>query len=238
MSRNKIFNELKKYNIEDLYRKYFLVKYQDSSYEQVIRILLEDRLIPFNLLELESITYLWEKYDWARVIILENIDMIISNNDYHKLSTILDLVMGDREQFIKLCQKIFSSEDIAKRVLLIDILLDHGFPASEELVINPLYQKNSEEKKMEKNSIFDILEYRIDHPDIQEILFNHYEELFESAIHEKMQILSSVCNLFPQVSSNLIEKYSLLLSGFLQIPSENQKWADAILSEIIERKIV
>lgn len=55
MSRNKIFNELKKYNIEDLYRKYFLVKYQDSSYEQVIRILLEDRLIPFNLLELESI---------------------------------------------------------------------------------------------------------------------------------------------------------------------------------------
>lgn len=117
MSRNKIFNELKKYNIEDLYRKYFLVKYQDSSYEQVIRILLEDRLIPFNLLELESITYLWEKYDWARVIILENIDMIISNNDYHKLSTILDLVMGDREQFIKLCQKIFSSEDIAKRVI-------------------------------------------------------------------------------------------------------------------------
>lgn len=234
MSRNKIFNELKKYNIEDLYRKYFLVKYQDSSYEQVIRILLEDRLIPFNLLEVEPIVYLWEKYDWARVIILDNIDIIISNNDYHKLSTIVDLTMSDKEQFMKLCQKIFSSKDIAQRVLLIDILLDHGFPASEELVINPLYQ-NSEDRKMEKNSLFDILEYRIDHPDIQEILFNHYEELFESAIHEKMQILSSVCNLFPQVSSNLIEKYSLLLSLFLQISSENQKWADEILSEIIER---
>lgn len=171
MSRNKIFNELKKYNIEDLYRKYFLVKYQDSSYEQVIRILLEDRLIPFNLLEVEPIVYLWEKYDWARVIILDNIDIIISNNDYHKLSTIVDLTMSDKEQFMKLCQKIFSSKDIAQRVLLIDILLDHGFPASEELVINPLYQ-NSEDRKMEKNSLFDILEYRIDHPDIQEILFN------------------------------------------------------------------
>ncbi len=234
MDKSKILEELKKYNMEDLYREYFLIKYQDPSYEQMIRILLEDRMIALNLLETKTITYLWKKYDWVKTIILENIDIIISNNDYSKLSTIVELSMSERELFMKLCQNIFNTENIEKRILLIDILLDLGFPANEELVINPLYQQNSKDKKMEKNSIFDILEYRLDNLDIQEILLNHYEELFKSAIHEKMQILSAVLNLAPKISSDLIEKYELLLSVFSQISSENQKWADEILSEIIK----
>lgn len=234
MDKSKILEELKKYNMEDLYREYFLIKYQDPSYEQMIRILLEDRMIALNLLETKTITYLWKKYDWVKTIILENIDIIILNNDYSKLSTIVELSMSERELFMKLCQNIFNTENIEKRILLIDILLDLGFPANEELVINPLYQQNSKDKKMEKNSIFDILEYRLDNLDIQEILLNHYEELFKSAIHEKMQILSAVLNLAPKISSDLIEKYELLLSVFSQISSENQKWADEILSEIIK----
>ena len=233
MDKNKILEELKKYNMEDPYRTYFLDKYQDSSSEQVIRILLEDRIIPLDLLEIEPITYLWKKYDWVKAIILENINIMISNNDYNKLSTMIELSMSEKELFMKLCQKIFSSDDIAKRVLLIDILLDLGFPASEELVINPLYQKDSEDKKMVMNSIFDIMEYRINDQNIQEILLNHYEELFESAIYEKMQILASVLDLSPNIDSPLIEKYGLLLSYFKQISSEDQKWADEILSTII-----
>ncbi len=233
MDKSKILEELKNTDMENPYREYFLVKYKDPSYEQVIRILLEDGIIPLNLLETAPITYLWGKYDWAKEMILKNIDNVVSNNDYNKLSTIVNLAMGEKEQFIQLCKSIFGSEDIVKRVLLIDILLDYGFPACKELVISPLYQKKSEDKKMESNSIFDILEYRLDDYNIKEILLNHYEELFESAIYEKMQILSSVLELSPNINSPLIQKYGLLLSYFKQISLENQKWADEILSSVI-----
>jgi len=238
VEKNKILEELKDYTSEDIYREYFLNRYQDSSYENTIRILLESGIVPIHLLKVEPITYLLKKYEWAKVIIFENIDTVISSFDYNKLSAILELSMGDKELFMKLCQKIFSSEDIAKRVLLIDILLDYGFPASESLIIKPLYrvssEKDSDKKKMEKNSILDILEYRLDDSDVRQVLLNYHEELFESSIHEKMQILSSVLTYFPHVESPLIEKYGLLLSYFQQIPSENTKWADEIISTIID----
>ena len=100
MDKSKILEELKNIDMENPYREYFLVKYKDPSYEQVIRILLEDGIIPLNLLETAPITYLWGKYDWAKEMILKNIDNVVSNNDYNKLYTIVNLAMGEKEKFI------------------------------------------------------------------------------------------------------------------------------------------
>lgn len=133
---------------------------------------------------------------------------------------------------------MLKNETITKRILCMDVLLDLGFPISEQLIIEPLCKKTEGnqqlEPEMEKNSVYEILEYRLDDPDIQEFLLTHYEKLFASSIQEKMQILSSVIDISPDIDSDLIKKYQVVLSYYRQIPSENQKWVDEILSKIIE----
>ena len=233
---NTILEEVRVYEEKDIYTKYFLPRYRNIEDERTIEILLKNRTIPLNILETNVIIYLWETYSWAREFFIENIVEICNSFHYDKITQLIALSMSQKDDFLNLCRNIFGSQNTTMKVMTVDILLDLGFPATEELLIEPFLIKNedgSHPPKMEINSIFDILEYRFKDEEIKEVFLNHYEELFESAIHEKMQILSSVLELSPNISSLLIEKYGLFLSYFRQIPSENQKWADEILSSII-----
>jgi len=233
---NTNLEKIEDYEEMDIYTKYFLPRYRNIDDEKTIELLLKNRIIHLNILETDVIIYLWETYSWAREFFIENIVEICSNFNYDKITQLIALSMSQKADFLNLCRNIFESQNTTMKVMVVDILLDLGFPATEELLIEPFLIKNrdgSHSSKMEINSIFDILEYRFKDTEIKEVFLNHYKELFESATYEKMQILSSVLELSPNISSPLIEKYGLLLSYFRQIPSENQKWADEILSSII-----
>lgn len=218
---------------------YFLSKYRNLEHEKEIELLLKNKTIALWILEIDVLTYLWENYHWAKKFIIENIEELFFYPNYCKIARIVQLSMEQKEYFLDLCNRVFRIQNSNIKTMLIDILLDLGFPATEELLIEPFKIKSGKENsnfKMEKNSIFNILEYRLDDEGVKEVFLNHYEELFESSIHEKMQILSSVLALSPKIDSPLIDKYGILLSYFKQIPPENQKWSDEILSVIVENK--
>ena len=223
-----------KYSKEEIYTNYFLPYYQNLNYESTILAMIKKQIIPLEMIDAEVLTYLWMNYPTAKTIILEKVDSFILDSDYHKLTKLVELSMNSQQDFIYLCKKMLQASKVKIRILMIEVLLDLGFPASEELIIQPLYSQKKENPKMEKNSIFDVLEYHLNEKEIQDIILNHYEKLFESSIAEKMQILSTVVDLAPDVASELIKKYGILLSYFRQIPLENQKWADEILSRVIE----
>ena len=223
-----------KYSKEEIYTNYFLPYYQNLNYESTILAMIKKQIIPLEMIDAEVLTYLWMNYPTAKTIILEKVDSFILDSDYHKLTKLVELSMNSQQDFIYLCKKMLQASKVKIRILMIEVLLDLGFPASEELIIQPLYSQKKENPKMEKNSIFDVLEYHLNEKEIQDIILNHYEKLFESSIAEKMQILSTVVDLAPDVASELIKKYGILLSYFRKIPLENQKWADEILSRIIE----
>lgn len=233
-----LFEELKQYQENEIYNDYFLPNYKNSHNIKMIQWLLENGLISFQRIDASILTYLWENDSWIKNFILNNIDQFILDNDYNKLSALITTSMKCKEDFLQLCKCMLKNETITKRILCMDVLLDLGFPISEQLIIEPLCKKTEGnqqlEPEMEKNSVYEILEYRLDDPDIQEFLLTHYEKLFASSIQEKMQILSSVIDISPDIDSDLIKKYQVVLSYYRQIPSENQKWVDEILSKIIE----
>lgn len=224
-------------NKEDiLYRETFLNNYKDKNYEEDISRLLVENEFLLAQLKKDELAFIWENYRDGKKLIIRSIDAIIAAHDYEKLKSIISLAMSKKEDFVDIYTRIIKCDDIEKRILLIDVLLDLGFPATEELIIGPLIKTNSgEEEKvtLEKNHIFDILEYRLDDPELQVVFLNHFEELFNSAISEKMQILAAALELDSTISHSLIEKYGTLLSYYNQIPSEDQKWSDEIISNII-----
>lgn len=218
-----------------LYVEVFLTNYQNMEFQDDIINLLKNNSFLLAQLKTDELVYLWENYSEGKSVIINFLDVIISEHDYAKLKTIISLSMGVKEDFLDIYTQMAKNENISKRVLLIDVLLDLGFPATEELIIEPMRKdkNNKNNKELERNHIFDILEYRMDDTELQTIFLNHLEELFHSAIHEKMQILSLGMELNSNLSTELVDKYGVLLSYYNQIPSENQKWADEVISNII-----
>lgn len=216
-----------------LYTEVFLPNYKNREFEDDICNLLKTNNFLLSQLKTEELVYLWENYSEGKNIIISFIDIIVANHDYGKLKAIISLSMTKKEDFLGIYSQLVESNDITKRILLIDVLLDLGFPATEELIIEPL-RRNKNSKELEKNHILDILEYRLDDPELRDVFLDHFEELFNSTIHEKMQILSTALELDDNIDSELMDKYGTLLSYYKQISSENQKWADEIISSIID----
>lgn len=227
--------DIQKNEDDILYIESFLPNYQNIEFQDDIINLLKNNSFLLAQLKTDELVYLWENYSEGKNLIINFIDIIVSNHDYAKLKTIISLSMSAKEDFLDIYTQMAENVDISKRVLLIDVLLDLGFPATEELIIGTLRKDkgNQNNKKLEKNHIFDILEYRMDDTELQTIFLSHFEELFDSAIHEKMQILSLGLELDSNLSTEIVDKYEILVSYYNQIPSENQKWADEIISDII-----
>lgn len=227
--------DIQKNEDDILYVESFLPNYQNPEFQDDIINLLKSNNFLLAQLKTDELVYLWENYSEGKNIIINFIDVIISNHDYAKLKTMISLSMDEKETFLSIYARMAANVDISKRVLLIDVLLDLGFPATEELIIGTLRKdrKNKNDKKLEKNHIIDILEYRMDDTELQSIFLDHLEELFHSVIHEKMQILSLGLELDSNLSTEIVEKCGIPVSYYNQIPSENQKWADEVISNII-----
>ena len=131
-----------------LYAEVFLPNYQNMEFQDDIINLLKNNSFLLAQLKTDELVYLWENYSEGKSVIINFLDVIISEHDYAKLKTIISLSMDVKEDFLDIYTQMAKNENISKRVLLIDVLLDLGFPATEELIIEPMRKdKNNKNNK-------------------------------------------------------------------------------------------
>ena len=121
-----------------LYAEVFLPNYQNMEFQDDIINLLKNNSFLLAQLKTDELVYLWENYSEGKSVIINFLDVIISEHDYAKLKTIISLSMDVKEDFLDIYTQMAKNENISKRVLLIDVLLDLGFPATEELIIEQI----------------------------------------------------------------------------------------------------